>query len=283
MPQSTNGQYCLSLALKLGFATFVPRKELALYWLIHTESANLRHAPELLWFLFFCAQQSSEAEQVMRPETAAAQFHAQAYSSKITNVLRDFADRVKAACGGVSDNCDGGGGGSAVAAGGGSLLARAAVALHRAHRCGERPIGPTAAAAAALPAAAATPSAYELLLLEILAALPPRASSEGASDLDVIQSSLASYNRHGVGMGSPYLVKVVQPLFHFLAEQVYLLGKQRKAEAAVRVAYDDVTESMASPDVVSGLLTVLIGREGLSDAKLWGRLLLLLGQEAACL
>ena len=31
--------------------------------------------------------------------------------------------------------------------------------------------------------------------------------------------------------------------------QVYVLGKKEGAEAAVRVAYDDVTESMAHPEV----------------------------------
>jgi 1,3-beta-glucan synthase len=32
--------------------------ELALFFLIYTESANLRHTPELLWFLFWCMNHS---------------------------------------------------------------------------------------------------------------------------------------------------------------------------------------------------------------------------------
>lgn len=36
--------------------------ELSLYFLQYTEGANLRHTPEALWFLFWCANTSAEME-----------------------------------------------------------------------------------------------------------------------------------------------------------------------------------------------------------------------------
>ncbi|GLC36972.1 hypothetical protein PLESTM_000524200 [Pleodorina starrii] len=38
--------------------------DLALYWLVYSEAANLRHTPEMVWFIFFCAQRSWQAKQV---------------------------------------------------------------------------------------------------------------------------------------------------------------------------------------------------------------------------
>lgn len=35
-----------------------------MYWLIYAEAANLRHTPEMVWFIFFCAQRSWQAMQV---------------------------------------------------------------------------------------------------------------------------------------------------------------------------------------------------------------------------
>ncbi|KAG2496933.1 hypothetical protein HYH03_004939 [Edaphochlamys debaryana] len=46
-----------SLHLELG--------DLALYWLIYSEAANLRHTPEMVWFIFYCAQRSWQAKQVL--------------------------------------------------------------------------------------------------------------------------------------------------------------------------------------------------------------------------
>lgn len=39
-------------------------QDLALYWLVYTEAANLRHTPEMMWFIFFCAQRSWQVKQV---------------------------------------------------------------------------------------------------------------------------------------------------------------------------------------------------------------------------
>ena len=41
-------------------------QELCLYWLIYSEAANLRHTPEMLWFIFHCAQHSWQAKQASR-------------------------------------------------------------------------------------------------------------------------------------------------------------------------------------------------------------------------
>ncbi|KAG2500440.1 hypothetical protein HYH03_002008 [Edaphochlamys debaryana] len=43
--------------------------DLALWWLLHTESANLRHTPEVLWFLFYCASASDQAAAVLEPRS----------------------------------------------------------------------------------------------------------------------------------------------------------------------------------------------------------------------
>ncbi|KAG2500438.1 hypothetical protein HYH03_002006 [Edaphochlamys debaryana] len=74
-----------------------------------------------------------------------------------------------------------------------------------------------------------------------------------------ITESLEAFSNEGSGMGSAYLTKIVQPLFHFLMEQIYLLGqiKNHGMEAAVRVSYDDVTESMSHPEVVAAVLAAL--------------------------
>ncbi len=39
-------------------------QDLALYWLVYTEAANLRHTPEMMWFIFYCAQRSWQVKQV---------------------------------------------------------------------------------------------------------------------------------------------------------------------------------------------------------------------------
>lgn len=56
-----------------------------------------------------------------------------------------------------------------------------------------------------------------------------------------------------------HCLQVVQPIFHFMAEQVFELGQPRRQglEAAVRMAYDDITESMANPHVVRAALAAL--------------------------
>ncbi len=36
--------------------------ELSLYFLMYTEGANLRHTPELVWFLFWCANTGTQME-----------------------------------------------------------------------------------------------------------------------------------------------------------------------------------------------------------------------------
>ncbi len=59
--------------------------------------------------------------------------------------------------------------------------------------------------------------------------------------------------------GSVFLTRVVQPLFLFMSEQIFELGQARRQglESAVRMSYDDVTESMAHPDVVAAALKAL--------------------------
>ncbi|GFR52418.1 hypothetical protein Agub_g14990 [Astrephomene gubernaculifera] len=59
--------------------------------------------------------------------------------------------------------------------------------------------------------------------------------------------------------GTPFLSRVVQPLFLFLTEQIFELGQARRQglESAVRISYDDVSESMAHPDVVEAALACL--------------------------
>ncbi len=37
-------------------------EELALYFLMYSEGANLRHTPEALWFLFWCLRNSHEKQ-----------------------------------------------------------------------------------------------------------------------------------------------------------------------------------------------------------------------------
>ena len=39
-------------------------QDLCLYWLLYTEAANLRHTPEMLWFIFFTAHTSWQYKQV---------------------------------------------------------------------------------------------------------------------------------------------------------------------------------------------------------------------------
>lgn len=65
--------------------------------------------------------------------------------------------------------------------------------------------------------------------------------------------------RPAVIQGSVFLTRVVQPLFLFMSEQIFELGQARRQglESAVRVSYDDVTESMAHPDVVAAALKAL--------------------------
>ncbi|KAG2482847.1 hypothetical protein HYH03_018238 [Edaphochlamys debaryana] len=104
-------------------------------------------------------------------------------------------------------------------------------------------------------------SPYVSLLLQLL---PPPADGPGAATPmptieEGIVASLAAFRYDGSGMGSAYVTKIVQPLFHFLMEQTYLLGqiKNHGMEAAVRVSYDDVTESMSHPEVVAAVLAAL--------------------------
>ncbi|KAG2500461.1 hypothetical protein HYH03_002028 [Edaphochlamys debaryana] len=104
-------------------------------------------------------------------------------------------------------------------------------------------------------------SPYVSLLQQLL---PPPAVGPGAATpmptiAESIVASLAAFRDDGSGMGSAYVTKIVQPLFHFLMEQIYLLGqiKNHGMEAAVRVSYDDVTESMSHPEVVAAVLAAL--------------------------
>jgi hypothetical protein len=48
-------------------------EELALYFLMYSESANLRHTPEALWFLFWCLRNSRDDQmQIKVPASADA-------------------------------------------------------------------------------------------------------------------------------------------------------------------------------------------------------------------
>ncbi|KAG2500434.1 hypothetical protein HYH03_002002 [Edaphochlamys debaryana] len=109
------------------------------------------------------------------------------------------------------------------------------------------------------PARASSPlEAYAELLRQLV---PPSDRPLGVPFLDQsIARSLEAYGDDGSGMGSDYLRKIVQPLFHFLMEQIYLLGqlKNHGMEAAVRVSYDDVTESMSHPEVFAALRAALL-------------------------
>ncbi|GLC38942.1 hypothetical protein PLESTB_000464000 [Pleodorina starrii] len=215
--------------------------ELALYFLLYSEAANLRHTPELMWFLFWAAVHSPAMERLwrggLRPEQqlSNARQRRLAMRNSLAAQLRTAQEKLghdpAANC---PERC-------AQAA---DQLASQLPTLMPDLDLPSDP--PDAGPQQAPPASSASSPSSDL-------ALPCPASRELFSDL-------ACY-----GDGGFWTDVLVSPLFTVLAYEVDHCASSG-AEVAHRLGYDDVNESMCRRDVMVKLLAAL----GVSEAAAGG-------------
>ncbi|GIL42941.1 hypothetical protein Vafri_764, partial [Volvox africanus] len=197
--------------------------ELALYFLLYSEGANLRHTPELMWFLFWSAVHSPNMERLWREGLPnVRREHRGAWGRRIW-LRTQFQREI------------------------GALQAK--VGAPPGSRPHPPPLPqqqpPTAVppdlATAALPAFSAAVTEMLLASAAAAATASPLGSRLTAalspSDTDLL-ADLAAYGDGGLVMD-----RVVTPLFHFLSHEMDALF-EAGVEVAHRLGYDDVNESM---------------------------------------
>ncbi|PNH01232.1 hypothetical protein TSOC_012892 [Tetrabaena socialis] len=199
--------------------------ELSLYFLLYSEAANLRHTPELMWFLFWAAANSPAFEQLWRegPGPEEPLEHARHRRLAMRNVLQS------------------------------QLLAAQEHIGHDPAAC--RP-GRCAEAAAALESR--LPSLPRLGL-----SLPASADRSPAAEASRADASLGSPASQRLfadlaahGDGGFWTDTFVAPLFTVLAFEIDHMATAGQ-EMAHRLGYDDVNESLCRRDVVAKLLEAL--------------------------
>ncbi|GLC51113.1 hypothetical protein PLESTB_000467200 [Pleodorina starrii] len=209
--------------------------ELALYFLLYSEAANLRHTPELMWFLFWAAVHSPAMERLWRGGLPYVQGEARgAWGRRV--LLRTHFQREIATL-------------------------QAEVGAPPGTRTQPPPpphhlpaAVPPDLAAASLPAFAA---AVTEAVLSSAAAGGRLAATLSPGDADLL-ADLAAY-----GDGGFVTDRIVTPLFYFLSHEMDALFDEG-VEVAHRLGYDDVNESMCRRDVIDKLLVEL----GVSDEAL---------------
>ena len=205
--------------------------ELAMYFLIYSEAANLRHTPEALWFLFWCLRNSKSAmlkcmtvretqtashsllmtERVNLRQAIRNAYHPLLKQWRTQLELRDEGDPYS-----LSSPCNA----SEVP----QKMKKAEVLVK---------------------------NASEIISKPELAALLKGANAEGCKERFKLLVELIVY-----GDGGTFLEGVVQPIFSYLAEEVGVKGS-KGIEIGARVAYDDCNESLCRADNVHKVLKAL--------------------------
>jgi hypothetical protein len=201
--------------------------ELALYFLLYSEAANLRHTPELMWFLFWAAVHSPAMERLWREGLQPAQQLSNARQRRL--VMRN------------------------------SLQAQLREAQeHMGHQPAACSLERCATTAAQL--ASQLPDLLPSLGLPHTALTEAPTSSFPSCSSDLSLTCAASRELFAdlacFGDGGFWTDVLVSPLFTVLAFEVDHMASSGQ-EVAHRLGYDDVNESMCHRDVVAKLLEAL--------------------------
>eukprot|EP00775_Hariotina_reticulata_P008714 gene8714-8895_t len=225
--------------------------ELALWFLIYTEAANLRHTPHLLFLIFYIMRSSKPfllaLESLLlqqRPSTNGLEgsergtYHhthwcywlsqpADSFPDKpsgydLTSLRRNLLQQLYFAC---------------------------PAALH--YPDPSAPLPEHLTAEDMLKTHQQQDAALDDAVVGILTVTAPKHRSLVDDALQQLRRAL----QHG--SQQVFLNWVVQPIFFFLAEQIDLAGQQGQEEAALRIAYCDVDEACCSPSRINHLLRQL--------------------------
>ncbi|GFR41022.1 hypothetical protein Agub_g1454, partial [Astrephomene gubernaculifera] len=197
--------------------------ELALYFLIYSEAANLRHTPELTWFLFWAANNSPAMERLVREGLQPEQQMNNARERRLAmrNTLQSHLCAVQQHLGHDPTAC--------------------------------RPEHNTEVAASL---AAQLPSLILSLGLPTTSYSATSASPAPDSSLACPVSRALFCDLCCHGDGCCWTDLVVAPLFTVLAFEVDHMASEGQ-EVAHRLGYDDINESMCRRDIVRRLLEML--------------------------
>ncbi|EFJ51969.1 hypothetical protein VOLCADRAFT_87013 [Volvox carteri f. nagariensis] len=222
--------------------------ELALYFLLYSEAANLRHTPELMWFLFWAAIHSPAMEHLWREGLHPEQALSNARQRRLT--MRN--------------------------------------ALHAQLRAAQERLGhdPTACYPDRCGQVAVQLASQLPDLISVLG-LPPRQYND-SSDIASTSTSASTASTSSdlslpcpasrqlfvdlacYGDGGFWTDVLVSPLFTVLAFEVDLMASSGQ-EVAHRLGYDDVNESMCRRDVVGKLLATLgVSKEAAAAGQVHG-------------
>ncbi|KAG2442546.1 hypothetical protein HXX76_002632 [Chlamydomonas incerta] len=255
--------------------------ELCLYFLLYSEAANLRHTPELLWFLFWAAAHSEHMRALWRrgmphlplePGAAAAGPAAgqgqergtgagaageglRACRIRLRNRLQRTISAVQLAAGAAIAREPPPPSPDITPAATPSSSIAGSIAPPPFSAAAARQLYELAAAAAAEAGGIPQPHSPQALSPELCAAALPACRSAAAAvapHLGVLDAELAA-ELAAFGDGGFVTDRVVTPLFCFLSYEMDALF-EAGVEVAHRLGYDDVNESLCRRDVLGRLL-----------------------------
>ncbi|KAG2442515.1 hypothetical protein HXX76_002601 [Chlamydomonas incerta] len=227
--------------------------ELCLYFLLYSEAANLRHTPELLWFLFWAAAHSEAMQRLCR-NSAALTLPASAGGLQLHNARqRRLAMRntlqsaLHTAQRYMSHD---------PAAGRPEVCAEAAAALAAQLPSLLSGLDLPAPATSAGPSSSSSSSSASSK-----GRTPPHADEHEDAALSCAASRSLFVDLASFGDGGSWTDLVVAPLFTVLAYEIDACSAAGQ-EVAHRLGYDDVNESLCRRDVLGRLL----GELGVQEA-----------------